>query len=63
MKIKEIKEKRDQELRNLLVTMREKLQKFRFDLKGKRLKNNQEIKKTRKTIAQILTILKQRERK
>lgn len=63
MKIKEIREKNSEELQLLLAAMREKLSKFRFDLEARKLKNNQEIQKTRKTIAQILTILKEKEKK
>jgi len=63
MKIKEIREKNSEELQHLLVVMREKLSKLRFDLEARKLKNNQEVQKTRKTIARILTILKEKEKK
>ena len=61
MKIKEIKSKNKEELKRLLLQEREKLQKLRFDLELKKSKNVREIRKTRKTIARILTLLNQKE--
>lgn len=58
VKIKEIKSKSADELKKMLVEEREKLQKLRFDLQLKKNKNVREIRKTRQTIAQILTLLK-----
>ena len=58
MKIKELKEKSGDELKKILLQEREKLQKLRFDLKLKKSKNVREIRKTKKIIAQTLTLLK-----
>lgn len=58
MKIKELKEKSGDELKKILLQEREKIQKIRFDLKLKKNKNVREIRKTRKIIAQVLTLLK-----
>jgi large subunit ribosomal protein L29 len=60
MNIKELKTKNDQELELSLKEFREKLRKLSFDLAEKKLKNVGEISESRKTIARILTILKQR---
>jgi large subunit ribosomal protein L29 len=60
MKTKELREKSDKELNHLLDESREKKVKLSFDLSGRNLKNHQEIRKTRKTIAKILTILKEK---
>lgn len=58
MKIKELKEKSADELKKILLQEREKIQKIRFDLKLKKNKNVREIRKTRKIIAQVMTLLK-----
>jgi len=60
MDLKELKAKTDQELELSLKEFREKLRKLGFDLAEKKLKNVGEISENRKTIARILTILKQR---
>jgi large subunit ribosomal protein L29 len=62
MKTKELREKSDKELNHLLDEAREKKVKLSFDLSGRNLKNHQEIRKSRKTIAKILTILKEKEK-
>jgi len=58
MKIKEIKEKSENELKKDLVESRNKLTKLRFDVSAKQTKNHREIRKIKKNIARILTILK-----
>ena len=60
MEIKELKSKSEEELELSLKELREKSRKLKFDLAEKKLKNVREISLTRKTIAKILTILKQR---
>ena len=60
MDLKELKTKSDQELELSLKEFREKLRKLSFDLAEKKLKNVGEIAESRKTIARILTITKQR---
>jgi large subunit ribosomal protein L29 len=63
MKIKELREKSNHELEKMLSDLREKTGKLRFELEAKKLKNNQGLKNTRRTIAQILTIFKEKELK
>jgi len=58
MKIKEIKEKSENELKKDLVESRNKLTKLRFGVSAKQTKNHREIRKIKKNIARILTILK-----
>lgn len=62
MKIKELKGKTEKELQNLLVESREKLRQLKFDLMAKKVKNVMEIKKLRREIARISTILNQQKK-
>ena len=57
MKTKDIRVKWINEIEKELFEKRKILQKLRFDLVTKNLKNHREIRKTKKEIAQILTIL------
>lgn len=59
MKISELRQKSKEELRKNLKDNREKLRQLRFDLAAGRVKNFREIRKMKKEIAQILTILRQ----
>jgi ribosomal protein L29 len=56
MKIKEIREKNENELKKNLIELRNKMTKMRFDISGKQLKNHREIRVTKKGIAQIMTV-------
>lgn len=58
MKIKEIREKTENELKKDLVEFRNKVAKMRFDISAKQVKNHREIRKSKKDIARILTIMK-----
>lgn len=58
MKAKELKGKSKPELQRLLQNNREKLRQLRFDLSSKKIKNVRELRKIRKDIARMLTILK-----
>lgn len=57
MKIKELRQKTKEELQILLRESQEKFRSLRFDLQLKKLKNVREIRKIKKFIAQILTLL------
>lgn len=57
MKISELRNKSKDELKRLLAESREKLRQLRFDIQLKQSKNVREIRKVKKTIAQILTLL------
>ncbi|HDY72728.1 MAG TPA: 50S ribosomal protein L29 [bacterium] len=58
MKITEIRKKSKSELDKLLQESKNKIRALRFDLASGKVKNVREIRKTRKDIARILTILK-----
>jgi len=62
MKLRELKLKTDKELKENLNSLRDKLRELRFNLTGGKVKNIKEIHQTKKTIARILTLLKQHER-
>lgn len=57
MKIKELRQKTEKELRDLLNENRQKLGQLKFELASKKLKDVNEPKKLRRSIARILTIL------
>ena len=58
MKIKELRQKPEKELRELLDEDRHKLGQLKFALASKKLKNHRQIRELRKEIARIITILK-----
>jgi ribosomal protein L29 len=57
MKAKEIREKNPGEMTNLLHEKKEKIRKIRFDISSKQVKNHREIRKEKKDVARIMTIL------
>ena len=59
MKIKEIREKNENELKKDLIGLRNKSAKLRFDISAKQVKNHREMRKIKKDIARILTLLRQ----
>ncbi len=60
MKTKELKKLTDPELKRALEQNQEKLRSLRFDLASGKVKNVREIRETKKTIARIYTIIKER---
>ena len=58
MKTRELQQKSKSELQKTLSDNREKLRQLRFDLSAGKIKNVREIRKIKKDIARILTILK-----
>lgn len=56
MNAKEIRQKSNDELKDLIKATKKRLLEIRFDLEGKKLKNVKEIKNLKKDIARILTI-------
>ena len=58
MKVKELRQRPEAELKKLLQESRDKLRQLRFDLAGGKVKNVREIRQIKKNIAQILTLLK-----
>lgn len=57
MEFKELKNLPKSELEKLLAQNRDKIKELRFNLAFGKVKDISEIKKTKKTIAQILTLL------
>lgn len=60
MKISEIRKKTKEELKKMLLEEQEKLRVLRFSLHLKQSKNVREIRRVRKLIAQIFTIIKEK---
>ncbi len=58
MHIKELKEKSKGELEKILDEKQREVRKFRFDIAAKQIKNNRELRKSKRDIARILTLLK-----
>ena len=56
----ELRQKSTEELKEMVVELKEKLLKLRFKNAYGQLENPMEIRKTRKQIARILTILRER---
>lgn len=59
MKITELRQRTKSELQKLLQAHRERLRQLRFDLSSGKVKNVREIRKIKKDIARILTLLKE----
>lgn len=59
-KITELKQKNDAELKKDLAQLREQSREARFKMHAQELKSNRDIANIRKTIARILTILRER---
>lgn len=58
MKIVELRKKTKEELKKILQENKERLRVLRFNLASAKLKNHREIRKVKKEIARILTILR-----
>lgn len=63
MEFQELQKKDNEELQQLLVQNRDSLRELRFKDANKQLKDVRQIRKTRKEIAKILTILNNRKDK
>jgi len=60
MKSSELRQKSTDELKKTLGASQEKLRQLNFDLASGKVKNVREVRKTKKDIARILTILCQK---
>jgi ribosomal protein L29 len=58
MKIIELRQKSKDELKKILGDNREKLRQLRFDLAAGKVKNVREVRRVKKEISQILTLIK-----
>lgn len=61
MKLRELQEKSTEELKRIYTDLCEKRQELNFKVASKQLKNVREIRLARTNIAQIKTILKERD--
>ena len=57
MEFKELKKKKENELHKILAEYRDRLRDLRFKDANKQLKNVREIRKIRRMVSQILTLL------
>jgi large subunit ribosomal protein L29 len=62
LEFEKLKQATISELQKLLQEKREKLERLRFDLAVGKVKNISEIRKTRKDIARILTLINEKSR-
>jgi large subunit ribosomal protein L29 len=60
MKVKEIRERSDNELQKQLGDLEEQLFKLRFQKSTGQIENPQKIREVRKDIARVLTVINQR---
>lgn len=60
MKAKELRENSEKQLQVLVKDGKEKLKDLRFSLANRQLKDYSEIKKIRKTIARVKSVLKEK---
>lgn len=58
MKINDLNNKSKDELNQLLVDLRAKILKLNFDLADNKVKDVSQVKKTKKDIARVLTLMK-----
>jgi len=57
MHIKELREKSQGELEKILDEKQKAVRKSRFDIAAKQVKNNRELRKAKRDIARILTLI------
>jgi len=58
--MKDLRKKEIKDLHKVLATKREQVRDMRFSVSNKQLKNIRDIRKQKKEIAQILTVLKEK---
>lgn len=61
LKALELREKKNKELYGLIEKRKERLRSLRFDLLSGKIKNIREIRKIRKEIAIIFTVIREKE--
>ncbi len=61
MNTKELRQKNKKELNDLLVENKKKVGQLRFDLASKKLKNVSQVKEIRRSVARIITLIKEKE--
>jgi large subunit ribosomal protein L29 len=61
MKVKEIRDMTSDELKNNLSSLKEELFNLRFQLATGQLDNSMKVKDVRKSIAKVMTVMRERE--
>ncbi len=61
MELSELRKKTKEELHKLLKVQREALRDIRFQVDSKQYKNVRELRKTKRGIARILTVVKEKQ--
>jgi len=61
MRVKEIRELTDDEIKSKISDTRREIVQLRFELAGRKLKNTASISNAKKRLARLLTITKERE--
>lgn len=62
MKAKKIREMNEGEIQNFLRDSEEKALKVKFDIVSKQVKDNQSYKNSRKDIARVITIMREKQK-
>jgi len=57
MDIKELRQKTDKELAELVASLREQLRHFRFEVSAEAVKDVRDIREAKKTLARALTVV------
>ena len=60
MKREDLRKKGEKELQDMAISLKEKGRDLRFQLAAGKIKNTREIRQTRKSIARILTVIKEK---
>lgn len=60
VKIADIRKKPDQDLRKNLTELRDEVRAIRFKVVSKEVKNHQLLRQAKKSVARVLTVLKER---
>ena len=63
MKANELRQRSEEELKEIVNELKRKLQELRFDLVSGKVKNVREVRKAKKEIARTLTILGEKQHK
>ncbi|MBI4101139.1 50S ribosomal protein L29 [Candidatus Microgenomates bacterium] len=61
MKLGDLRQQSDQQLHDMLAKQRQQISQLHVDQRTKDIKNVRELRKLKKTVARILTVLRERE--
>ena len=63
MNMAELRGKSEKELRDMVIQLKEKQRDLRFQLAAGKIKNVREIRTTKKDVAQVLSVVKEKKQK